>query len=331
MKIQWIYYLIVLFFGIKPTICSSQVITSSEINQNRFQYGFTIKATYEFAFSRQKMQSGFRFATDIGVASDYLAEWLHPSFNLELKLYNSGLGARNREGLKRFVTFDAIGAFTVTGGVENNFRPEKFDDWNKKIVPLMYFADFAQPALQNPYRHSISIGTNIVYCSDFKRRFQRIGFFNATINRFFQFSYYNDGGPGMSQLGLGDAKDRYYTGGGVVSLIYPEKNLVNRLEASYHKFTGYTLNAFEAANKLSMAFMDYKDQEQFFFNKSLLSVSAFGFNGKSIKYSNYNSLTLDGQHYIHWKTNASYHMVPYEPFSAISISNSTTYRAIGIQ
>jgi len=158
---------------------------------------------------------------------------------------------------KPFVTVDFITAFTLTSGFNNYFTSEHLADTvNWHLMPLYYFADFVNPALENPYNYSLSLGTNVIASTDKNKTVQRIGFLNIHLESL-QFSYYNDGGSPFDELYLGDSKDRYYTGGAMLSYSGLQKDFVNHIELSFHKFTGYTKNAFEVSNKLDLTYVNY--------------------------------------------------------------------------
>lgn len=215
----------------------------------------------------------------------------------------------------RYLTLDAIVALTLTAGHLHS----NFSDVNSVINrqnPLRYFADFAIPSLQNPYNYSISLGTNLVITSDGGRAFQRLGFLNLNHSGL-QLSYYNDGTP-FQHFFLGDGKDRYYTGGGVLSYnngngTYEQFKSYS-FEVSYHKFSGYNQNSFELSNSLNASNVDYKNTDQRYYNKSLWKFNAFSndvYNGFGLALSAYNSVRFDGQHLIHWLIDNSFHIVPY--------------------
>jgi len=311
----------------------AQHTVSRTENYNRFQYGFGGKIILEFS-PNPDHKFNYRLAATTGVASDFIAPWTHPSLNIELQVYSGGLGSRNNsmQRKKDKVTVDLITALTMTVGTRNQMTPTLENFMDQRYVPLSYFSDIISPSLQNPFGSSLSLGTNVIFSSDEKRFRQRVGFVNFNFFRRIQFSYYNDGGPGMSQLGLGDTKDRYHTGGGTLSYIGKRKALISGLRISYYKFTGYTLNSFEAANKMNLAYMDYKDEDQFYFNKSLYNFSISSFKtGLDIGFKYYNSLKYDAQHSIHWFSDAAYHMVPYREYPVVSVSYLRAYNKYGVR
>jgi hypothetical protein len=181
-------------------------------------------------------------------------------------------------------------------------------------VNLYYFSNYARPALQNPYDHSISIGTVISIVSDTAKHTQRLGFLGFNVTNGIQLSYYNDGAIPFGQLFLGDGYDRYQTGGGMLSYNGPLHTWVNNVELAYHKYTGFSYNTFEASNKLFLAFMDYQQPEQKQFNRSLYDLSISNpIKGYGLQLQWYNSVRADLQHNIHTGVLDTYHLVPYTP------------------
>lgn len=285
-----------------------------EYEKNDFQYGFSLKAKLEFGIKKDVPIWHYRFSANAGIGSQWVFEGLYPTFNTEMQIYNGGLGSRNKKGRNR-TTVDAIFALTLTTGFHNNFRKNNDNILEYRNVPLYYFADFVNPALQNPYKNSLSLGTNVIVSST--RELQRVGFLNLHPFEEFQISYYNDGTP-FGKLGLGDGKDRYFTGGGVVSVHTKLYTTVNLFEASYHKFTGYTLNAFELSNEMNLSYVYYEDQSQSDFNKSKWSVSAGNVSdGFGLAVSHYNSIKCDGQHLIHWIIYNAFHLVEEKAYYAL--------------
>lgn len=228
-------------------------------------------------------------------------------------------------------TVDLINAFTLTSGLNNYLTTDSFPVVIKRNIPLYYFSNFTNPALQNPYDYSISAGTNFIVSSDKLRSSQRVGFLNAHINRL-QVSYYNDGGTPFDEAYLGDSKDRFYTGGALVSYQGDTKMGVNLLELSFQKFTGYTKNAFEVSNNLDLAFVDYNKPEEQYFNKSLWSLHISNpEKGIGISINRYNYTDWDIQHLIHFSTFNAYHLVPYRDYFSVSGIFYHDYTNIGLR
>jgi hypothetical protein len=300
-------------------------------NRYSFQYGFSLKASVEFGYRSTDPSPAIRFTINGGVASDFLSSWLYPAFNLEVQFYNGGFGSKHekKDGLKCW-DVDIITAITATAGTDNILRAGS-TRWKDRDIPLYYFSDFVYPALQNPFHYSFSIGTDVIFSLNTDKETQRVGFINGHFDRV-QVSYFNDGGAVINTSHAGDNKDRYYTGGGVVSYHGKVSQGINLIELSYKKFTGYTKNAFELSNNLYLNYMNYHAPGQRRYNKSLWSLNAANpFKGWGIKLSSFNSIGLDLQHYIHWGLFNTYHMVPYKPFWTLTGSYYNSYTKPGLQ
>jgi hypothetical protein len=307
----------------------SQNKTDFRTNQRGLQFGFSGKITAE-AGTKARPAINLRFSLNVGVASEFIDKWMYPSLNMELQAYNGGFGSRNHDGQRGFC-MDVITAMTVTAGIRNQFVSTNINLLARRNVPLYYFANFAQPALQNPFQHSFSVGTNYIFSTDGNKSSQRIGFINLHIWRF-QLSYYNDGGVPIADIYLGDRRDRYYTGGATLSYNGKRNTLPETVELGFYKYTGYTKNAFEVSNKLNLAYVHYRNQEQKFYNRSLWSLNlASPSKGFGINLRTFNYVDQDFQHAIHWKLSDAYHMVPYPAHWVISGSYYSSYTKTGLR
>ena len=310
---------------------SKRVYSNNELS---FQYGFSIKASVEIALNKSSQKPIFRLCADFGMGSNLLTRALYFSMNGELQLYNGGLGSKRREGSKRpNLTVDLINAFTLTTGFNNYLTSDSFAviaNTNRNM-PLYYFSNFTVPALQNPYDYSISAGTNFILSSDKNKSDQRVGFLNLHLYRI-QVSYYNDGGAPFDETYLGDSRDRFYTGGALLSYQGNSQKGINLVELCYNKFTGYTKNAFEVSNNLDLAFVNYNKPEEKYYNKSLWSLTiANPEKGFGININRYNYTNWDIQHLIHFSIFNSYHLVPYDDYFSVSGIYYHNYTNIGLR
>ena len=301
------------------------------------QYGVSARLVVDFPLHAGKGRSSqprngkfpevyYKFAITGGVSSNFAVTNVHPSVHCELLLYNGGLGSQ-RPGYKSGsgTILDIICAMTVTAGVKNLLYEGNPSTLDHRSVPLYFFSNFALPPLQNPFNHSISLGTNLIFTTGQNRRNQRVGFFNLHVGPG-QVSYYNDGGPVVHQLLLGDRRDRYYTGGILFSYNGDTDTFISSVELSFNKFTGYTNNAFEASNELDLAFVNYKDTTQNYFNKSLWTLTL----SNPTKYlgvyvAAYSYDILDIQHWLHRVGFNSYHVTPYAPFISLGVVGFQKY------
>lgn len=318
--------------------CSSDGVAQSKRiysnSQLSFQYGFSVKGLVEFSFTRKSQKPVFRLCSDFGIGSNVLARSLYFSINTELQLYNGGLGSRRREENKRpGVTLDIINAFTLTTGLRNYLTQDSLPHIinTDRNVPLYFFSNFSYPALQNPYSYSFSAGTNFIFSTDRDKSSQRVGFLNVHLHTI-QVSYYNDGGTPFEQTYLGDGKDRYYSGGALISYHGVTNDGINLVELSFNKFTGYTKNAFEVSNKLDLAFVNYNNSEEKYYNKSLWSLNVGNpEKGYGLTLNRYNYTNWDVQDLIHFTKFYSYHLVPYDDYFSISGNYYFDYTNIGLR
>lgn len=304
---NFIVYISLLLYISSFSACA-QVSRTYNQNQLGLQYGASLKAAIEFGNKAPLLRLG----VTSGVSRQIL-NFLYPAYNIEIQLYNGGLGSRSRTPVqKKLISFDLINAFMLTLGSQNMIKKtgaESVNNWN---VPLYCFADFSYPSLLNPYKYSLSFGTNIILpITDKAKSKQRIGIINIHIGRF-QFSYYNDGGLLIPDLYLGDAEDRFYTGGGVFSYHLPASNAIDLIELSFHKFSGYSKHSFQLADELEFAFVNYKDPSQEYYNKGYFGLNiASTTKGIGLNYRLNNGYSSDFQHKIHYQGNYSYHFSPY--------------------
>jgi hypothetical protein len=316
----------------KDLIAQSKRVYSN--NELSFQYGFSIKGSVELSVNKLTQKPLFRISANFGMGSNLLVRALYFSINGELQLYNGGFGSKRREANKKpGIVVDFINAFTLTTGLNNYLTSDSFSviSHTNRNMPLYYFSNFTYPALQNPYDYSVSVGTNFIVSSDKNKTSQRVGFLNLHLYRI-QVSYYNDGGTPFEQTYLGDAKDRYYTGGALFSYQGNSQKGVNLIELAYEKFTGYTKNAFEVSNKLDLAFVNYNKPEQKYYNKSLWSLTiANPEKGFGLTFNRYNYTNWDIQHLIHFSIFNSYHLVPYDDHFSVSGVYYHDYTNIGLR
>lgn len=329
--IKTLLFLLLIIIGLGP-VSLAQTGTRINNSSNNLQYGISVKATVVFDLKGHHPNPYFRLGIDGGIASTFITNAIYQAVNLEIQFYNAGLGTRNR--LDKAHNFGAnlewYPAFTLTTGWPNRLQ-QPLD--NNRFTSLYYFSDFARPALCNPFDHSLSVGTILCFTSDTAKQFQRLGFIGLNFGGGAQFSYYNDGGPLIAISSLGDGDDRYHTGGGLLSYNGPRNTFINTIELAYHKFTGYSKSSFEASNKLFLAFMDYHDPEQQFYNRSVFDLNLTNLvRGYGMQLQWYNSVEFDLQHDIHTAVLNTYHMVPYAPpYWTIGLTYYGAYQNTGLR
>jgi len=304
-------------------------------SQNRFslgegsgvQVGISAKGSVEFLEGIPQ----FRLGINAGVGSAVLSNAVYPSLNLEWQVYYRGLGTRSSTPKSRHdLTSDIILAGTLTGGINYQLDGISLQKAAWRNKPLYYFTEFVQPALQNPFRYSLSIGSNILLAMDpGKKKFQRIGFINAHVGTF-QFNYYNDGG-GFQSVGIGDGEDRYFTGGGFAAVNLDGRKDLNQFSLSYHKFSGFYPGAFDLASDMDLTFVNYKNPDEAYYNKSFWSLSVGnvtkGWSGFIRSNNIYNR--IDFQNFIHYSGTDAYHQIPYPRYFSVGGSYSGLNTKIG--
>ena len=135
----------ILLFALAQASGQSRIKTYS--NQYSTQYGYSLKAMVEFGGSN-KPRTVFRMVAAGGVGSNFIADWMYPSFNVEVQVYNGGMGSRNKEGFLHIVNVDVVTALTLTAGSGNNFKLGNEKKLSDRRLPLYYFANFSYPTLQ---------------------------------------------------------------------------------------------------------------------------------------------------------------------------------------
>src|SRR5262245_51424117 len=90
-----------LFFWLVSGVANAQSKHDAVPSSLGFQWGFSLKATLEFALSKNTQRPVFRVCGDFGVASEFLANAFYPSINTEVQLYNGGFGSWRRSAYNK--------------------------------------------------------------------------------------------------------------------------------------------------------------------------------------------------------------------------------------
>ncbi len=297
-------YLILLIYAEKTF---SQINTEKLdlLKDDSYQYGFAIKTSIEL----QKI-SNFRISIAGGISTKLEGFTnLSPSLHTEIQIYNKGIGSSLQR--KKGLYFDFIISPMVTFGSDENIDSI---DFHNRHVPLYYFSDLSANPLQNNYSWSFSIGSNYVFPflkpKRLKRdkRNQKVGFINLMFDRTIQVSYYNDGGPIISDLKIGDEYDRYYSGGIVISYHGNLNEEINQAELSFHKYTGWVSAAYTAAKHLNIDYIPYIDSSAFYYNQSRLKISVSNIKrGIGGEIFIYNWKPIDLQDFLHLINDYPFH------------------------
>ncbi len=288
--------LILSFFLFNKVFCQNNF----SVNTNDFTYGIGININVEFSCKYRPdfklgITGGFGYNAQIGDSYG-----VTPAVHAGVLFFNGRTIGANQSFKKYTIQSHAFLNSTIV------FQLDELDyNLLARPVPLYHFAEFTANPLLNPYKSSVSYGMNLILVDKW-RELQRTGFLNFNVLGRFQLSYYNDGGPITGWAG--DNRDRYYTGGIVLSYHGDLDDNINLIELSYHKYTGYQLYAFDVAEHLQIDFVNYHDTEQFKFNQQRwrLNISNIdkGYGGSM---SLYNINALDLQDFLHFWTNVPYH------------------------
>ena len=273
---------------------------------NDIQYGVAIKTTIDInGIESCGKYTNFNIAVIGGIGGHpFDLENIYPTIHGGFMMYNRGeLISSYKKGFLESTVVDFLLDVTLNVGY---YR----DNINFGIrnVPLYHFSDFTPNPLQNPFQHSLSLGSNLIYSIDPYRveQPQQVGFLNVMFDRHFQFNTYNDG-TFFRKIGFADGLDRYYTGGGVFAYHLDNTANFDLLEFSFHKFTGHEKYAFDASNLLQVDFIPFKKPETFYYNKNRLRFTMANTRKNYGIHLTAHNTDRDFQDGIHFDDNASYH------------------------
>lgn len=276
-------------------------------------------------------QSSFRLAIGGGVGV-MLNNNLMPHAQLALVAFQGGLGSSLSMAERNKLVLETNLTVGFTGGGKR-----AVDGFRR---PLYTFGKFVPTPLYNPFNGYGTLATTQVFrLSKFgtpnalgKYRYsQKIG--SVTVGGAgFDINYYNDGTP-FHWMGLGDGKDRYWTGGGFVSFHLPNYhdnavgNPVRNVIIGFDRFTGFTPDAFEVADQLGLGFVPYKDVRQAFFNKGRLfaGIELAHHPGAAVYAQFLDNDKLDVQNVIHALIKAPRHLTTHQAHFAIGLYYNKKY------
>lgn len=279
---------------------------NSQTNKlSEIQYGVAVKATIDLGTSKYFKYSNYNIAVagGVGVHPFEYAE-AYPSIHGGFLLYNRGdLISSYQKGFFNSTCLDLFMDFSLTMGYYTSNT-----NYVKRFVPLYHFADFTPNPLQNPYQHSLTIGTNVIWLfGKYKQELpQRIGFTGVMIDRRFQLSTYNDGSV-WSKTNLADGLDRYYTGGGAAAYHLNHTTEISNLELSFHKFTGHEKYVFDTANLLQIDHIPFQHPETYYYSKSRFRLSVTSLEQHAGVHITFHNTDKDPQDWIHFTGDDTYH------------------------
>lgn len=220
----------------------------------------------------------------------------------ELKLSSSIKGSLN------FGTSLTLYNKSLGNSLNLGFQDNQID-WTSNIALGLLWGDsspvkFIQTINNTPFynlqhrsKNAFHIGSNFIM-NNYKRH-QTNGMFSLTVDRL-SMTYYNDGGPFFSQLGLGDGFDRYWTGG-LMIYFHDNRQLdtntvasFNRIEVTFDQFTGYKPQMYEITSIFGADIQDYDLFQRFngqdsTLNYTVLPKSKIGYDFNASRYQvNYN-------------------------------------------
>jgi len=309
--------IVFLIFFLFPLYYISQDV---EFIYKELQYGFSIKGALEIGINKEnKPKVVYRLSAGTGIGTTVFDNSWYPSINADIQLYNGGFGSKNEMDNKTKPSLDITLAMNISKGWKNQFSVNNTIKLLERNVPLYYFSDFNPPALQNPFKNSISLGTNFIFSFDKNRKIQQIGFVNVNTFDGVQLSFYNDGWP-FHFVELGDNFDRFYTGGILLSVNTQNKYL-NLIEAGYHRFSGSFYDDIELIKDLDLENVEKIKKEQEKYNKSLIRFNFVNSeNNVSLGMNFYNYKEYDIQHFIHILKNNQFNVIPYKKYFTINPS-----------
>ncbi len=266
--------LAILFTGLLGNVLGQA--SAPRLPEARLQYGVNVTLRWEIVFKYGYL-SNFRLDVGGGVGA-LVGDHAMPFAQYSISAFQGGLGSSLSVRERGKVNLEnALGLGVIAGSRRNNelyFRR-----------PLYTMGRLMPTPLYNPFDLYLTLAsTNIFRITKFstpdyrdKYRFtQRVGSLSLG-TRGFDFNYYNDGTP-YQWMGLGDGKDRYWTGGGFVNVHIRNKydysdsgdrrnGILRNVFIGFDRFTGNYPESFEVANALRLNSVPYGDKTQAFMNK----------------------------------------------------------------
>ena len=237
-------------------------------NTERLNYGVSIDARLELVY-----KYGYLTNLRIGVAGGagyYLNNNFMPYSQMGISLFQGGIGSSISVSQRNRINLEINNAIGIIGGTAPGHVIHR---------PVYTMGKFISNPIKHPYSYYLNLSTTFIQRisknqksgSRQNGRFsQRVGAAALGLGRV-EINYYNDGMP-YHILGLGDNKDRYYTGGGFINFTtnYDTRKLpvsVDDIYAGFDRFTGFFPESFELAYSLHLNEVPYKDLTQAYYNK----------------------------------------------------------------
>lgn len=234
-KIHIVFYLLACVFTF-PFALPAQ---SKYVYTGQFNFGCNVFLHY----SKAQKFPGLRVFTAFG-ASVARGD-LFINYGPSLAIYTKSIGA-NLNPLVGDWQIDF--GHSITGGITWG-KPTSYTKFSRTI----HTGDFYN--LAHNRAGAFLLSTNFILNNH--KRHQIVGAINATFDQV-SINYYNDGPP-FDILALGDAFDRYWTGGG--GIILHNKKGYNTAELSFDQFTGYVPLLYELSGILGINVPLYDNPE----------------------------------------------------------------------
>jgi hypothetical protein len=309
MKKSIFYLLCPLFF--------LQCTTLKHDTTNTSQLGFGAKMRVDFSGDKN---SNYQISVTGGAAQSVLGNSFNFFYQPSLILYQGGLGNKSTfKDINKF-RFELVNAFGVVLGFGelNTKNTEGVARYAPLTRPLISWSVSNAVALNNLYAYGLTLSSNFIWSNarnaDSVRQVQRTGFIGVSLP-YMSVGYSNDGPPfHLPWLPLGDAYDRYWTGRGFAQFdfdfrkTYSEKHHFSQWQFTieYDRFTGFSRDNYEVANKLGLRFVPYGTESAW--NKGRWSLNLLNKNyNLGISKGFYNENRADLQNLIHRENRYPFH------------------------
>lgn len=331
MKHFTIYTLLLVSMGlVHPSIAQSPAKVD-------LQYGVSVNLRWELVF-RYGYLSNFRLDVAGGFGAMVSKNFM-PLAQYSVSVFQGGLGSSLSVTERSKINLENALVMGLMGGTSRNN-----DVYFQR--PVYTMGRFVPTPLYNPFNTYLTLATTHVFrLSKFstpnywgKYRFsQRVGSVSLG-TRGFDFNYYNDATP-FQWMGLGDGKDRYWTGGGFVNIHLNNRydtsterktfdnKLVRYVFIGFDRFTGHYPESFEVANALRLNNVPYGDKTQAFFNKgrSFVGLESASIPGFAPFFSINDRNKLDIQYAIHQIRKQPLHKTLHSPNNGLNIFYNKNY------
>jgi len=220
--------------------------------------------------------------------------YFSPAFQFNLNIYSNGLGEglikEYRKGQIDFVTT----ALLLAGAN---------DPGDTRMSYIRPFHQNNSVPIQHPVDYLVWYGTSFIMNNH--QRNQQIG--NIGLNLFsnaLTLGYYNDGGYAFLPPFF-DEEDKYYTGGGYLSIGISRNQFI---EIAYDRFTGDTQKEYVVSKELGFFGTPTANLEEIFYNQALFSVNYIDLRGSKFGVGTLGHTSFDFQDLLHKTLNLSRHL-----------------------